>query len=103
MAVALTPVYLSLFTIFSPALGLPPAIAGHNSYWLGGPRGCTGQVLIIIGGDPEDHAQVYGRVAQAGRFDCLHCMQYEADQVLWVARDPTVPLAEVWPRVKHFD
>ena len=29
--------------------GLPPAISGHNNYYLWGPRGHDGSVLIIIG------------------------------------------------------
>jgi hypothetical protein len=88
---------------FGPSLGLPPAISGHNSYWLWGPRGCDGRVLIIIGGDPGDHREVFASVTPAGRFQCRDCMPYESDQVLWVGRGLTRPLAEVWPGVKHFN
>ena len=31
--------------LFGPALGLPKAISGHNSYFLWGPRDCTGEVI----------------------------------------------------------
>jgi hypothetical protein len=88
---------------FGRSLGLPPAISGHNSYWLWGPRGCDGRVLIIIGGDPGDHREVFASVTPAGRFQCRYCMPYEADQVLWVGRGLKLPLAEAWPSVKHFD
>jgi len=28
--------------------GLPKAISGHNNYWLWGPRGWTGEVVILF-------------------------------------------------------
>jgi hypothetical protein len=30
--------------------GLPFAISGHNNYWLWGPNGATGEVMIVING-----------------------------------------------------
>lgn len=88
---------------FGPALGAPRAIAGHNNYWLWGPRGCDGSVVIIIGGDREDHEQVFASVTEGGRFDCTDCMPYEDDQTLWVGRSLKMPLAEAWTRNKHYD
>jgi hypothetical protein len=32
-----------------PRYGLPPAISGHQNYFLWGPRGYTGESLIVIG------------------------------------------------------
>jgi hypothetical protein len=29
--------------------GLPPAITGHSNYYLCGPGGCTGEVMITVG------------------------------------------------------
>ena len=37
--------------IYGPALGGPPAISGHNSYFLWGPRGASGEVVITLGRD----------------------------------------------------
>ncbi len=88
---------------FGPALGLPQVISGHNNYWLWGADGCTGDVVILIGGDREDYASSFAEVTAGGRFDCRDCMPYENHQTLWVARGIQAPLADVWPRVKHFD
>ena len=88
---------------FGPALNLPRAISGHNSYWLWGTDGCTGDVLIVIGGHREDHLRAYASVEAAGRFVCHDCMPYENNLTLWVARLPRRPLAEIWPGTKHFD
>ena len=89
--------------LFGPPLGLPRAISGHNSYWLWGPRDCDGQVVIVIGGRQEDHAEVFAQVTAGGHFDCGDCMPYEDNQTLWVARGLRSTVADIWPRVKHFD
>ena len=71
---------------FGPALGLPPAISQHNSYWMWGPGSCTGAVVLIIGGDREDHVDDFASVDAAGEFRCADCMPYESDLTIWVAR-----------------
>src|SRR5690242_14386586 len=52
---------------FGDRYHLPPAISGHNAFYLWGPEGCTGQVLITINIDPHDAAQGYGSVTLAAR------------------------------------
>jgi hypothetical protein len=88
---------------FGPALGLPPAISQHNSYWIWGPGSCTGAVVLIIGGDREDHIEHFATVEPAGVFRCDDCMPYESDLTIWVARGLTVPLADAWRGSKHYD
>src|SRR5262249_36771603 len=39
--------------VYGARLGLPPAISGHNNYYLWGPRGHDGSVIITLGGDPK--------------------------------------------------
>jgi MFS family permease len=88
---------------FGPAQGAPRAISGHNNYWLWGPRGCDGSVVIVIGGDRADLDEVYAEVTDAGRFECTDCMPYENGQTLWIGRKPKVTIESVWPRIKHYD
>ena len=88
---------------FGPAMGLPPAISQHNSYWLWGPGSCTGAVVVIIGGDREDHIEHFESVEPAGAFRCADCMPYESDLTIWVARGLTVPLADAWRASKHYN
>lgn len=82
--------------------GLPKAMSGHNNYFLWGPQG-SGEVLIIIGGDPEDHRQTFQDVRQAGEIRCGYCMPYENNQPVWIARGLKAPVAEIWPMTKHYD
>src|SRR5260370_38125019 len=42
---------------------LPTAISGHNSYFLWGPRGQTGELMIVINGaSPEEMRKYYQSV-----------------------------------------
>ena len=88
---------------FGPPLGLPPVVSGHNAYWTWGPRGCTGEVLIILGGSRQSHERGYQQVTPAGFFDCQDCMPFEDTLTLWLARHPRRPLPNLWPRLKHYD
>lgn len=84
--------------------GLPPAISGHNSYWLWGPPpGATGDVVVVLGDEREDLEALFHRVERAGTVRCDYCMPYEDDLPVWVARDLRGDLHEVWPGVKSFN
>ena len=62
-----------------------------------------GEVLILIGGNEEDHLRSFEQVERVGQTDCGYCMPYENNQPIFVGRGLRTPLAEAWPRVKHFD
>jgi hypothetical protein len=83
--------------------GLPPAVSGHNSYWVWGPGACTGDVLIVIGGRREDLEKSFRSVEHGASYRCADCMPYEAAKEIWVARGLRQPLGAAWPRVRHFD
>jgi hypothetical protein len=83
-------------------LGLPPAISGHNSYWMWGPQGWDGSVLIIIGGDPEDNAKWFDRVEPVGTVDSPYAMPYERGIGVSIGRRLKMPVREAWPLLKNF-
>ncbi len=82
---------------------LPPAISGHNSYFIWGPGNCTGQVLIVIEGEQEELEQIFEEVTLADRFTCRDCMPYENNKPIWVCRRSRLSIEEVWPQVKSFN
>ena len=43
---------------FGAPWGLPPAISGHENYFLWGPRGHDGSVMLILGGSRDDLLKV---------------------------------------------
>lgn len=89
--------------VFGRRLGLPPAISGHNQYFLWGPRGHDGSVDIVIGGDPRHYADLFGRVDVVGRIDTPYAMPYETGRPIYVLRDMKTPLQAYWPKVKHYE
>ncbi len=89
--------------VFGRRLGLPPAISGHNNYYLWGPRGHDGSVIIIIGGSPRHYAKLFRSYRVAGWIDSPYAMPYETDQPIYVLRGMKVPLEKYWPQVKHFE
>ena len=88
--------------VYGRDLGLPPAISGHNNYYLWGPRGHDGSVVIEIGGTREDILRIFESVEQAGVTDEPYAMPYETGQPIWIERGLKEPLGKVWPKVKKY-
>ena len=82
---------------------LPPALSGHNNYWVWGPRASRGSVVIVIGSTRERLERRFESVERAGTTSCGYCMPYENDQPIWIGRNLRVPFDELWPDLKHFD
>jgi hypothetical protein len=87
---------------FARDLDLPPAISGHNSYWLWGPGACTAEVVIVVGDRRERLEERFAEVELGGVSHCADCMPYEDGRSIWVARGLKQPIASLWPRLKGF-
>jgi hypothetical protein len=83
--------------------GLPRAISGHNNYWLWGPDGWDGRVLIVVGGKEERLRSLFEQVERVGTVECGRCMPYENHRPVWIARRLRMPVAAMWPTIKHYD
>jgi hypothetical protein len=88
--------------LFGPALGLPPAISGHLSYYLWGPRGYTGDVVIVMDDDRATLERLFRQVELAGHVYHPYSMPYQHFDV-FVCRGLRGSMAELWPRVKKYD
>ena len=89
--------------IYGPALGGPPAISGHNSYYLWGPKGASGAVVITLAVDSSRFARFYDDVRAVGRVESAYAMPYENGLTIWVLRQPRAPLADIWSAFRHYD
>jgi hypothetical protein len=49
----------SAINLSRPKTGLPEAISGHQNYWIWGPRGYTGQEMILVSGASLDEISPY--------------------------------------------
>ena len=68
---------------FGPALGLPPAVSAHNSYWLWGPGTCSGEVMIVIGDDRERLEELFEAVEPGAGLHLprLHALRERSDDL----------------------
>jgi 4-amino-4-deoxy-L-arabinose transferase-like glycosyltransferase len=81
---------------------LPPAISGHNNYYLWGPRGHDGSVVIRLGGNREALLRAYETVEPAGVFDNPWSMPYERQKILWLCRGRRVPFDQDWASFRNY-
>jgi hypothetical protein len=89
--------------VYGSKLGLPPAISGHNNYFLWGLHGHDGSVVIRIGGNREELLKEFRSVDQAGYIDTPYAMPNETNQPIYVERDLKVPLGPAWASSKHYE
>ncbi|HTS26844.1 MAG TPA: glycosyltransferase family 39 protein [Bryobacteraceae bacterium] len=88
--------------LLGPKYGLPPAICGHQSYFLWGPRDYTGESMIVMGGRMDDLESRFAEVHKVARVEHPYSMPYEHFDVYY-CRGLKKPLAEIWPQVKIWD
>jgi hypothetical protein len=81
---------------------LPPVISGHNNYYLWGPDGCSGQVLILVGYPLADAQRTDPHAILAATHQCQYCVAFERNVPIVVASAPSPDLARLWPSLKHY-
>lgn len=89
--------------LYGPAYHLPPAISGHNTYYLWGPGNCTGEVVITLGLAEKDLQSFFSSVTQAATVTCSYCMPEENNLPVYVARHLEVPISQIWSYVRHYN
>jgi hypothetical protein len=83
--------------------GLPPALSGNNQYYLWGPRGYDGSVVIAVNVDPQAWSALCDSARVVARFGTSpYAMPYEHDRPIVVCRGMHPPLPIVWPQFKHY-
>jgi hypothetical protein len=89
--------------VYGPALQGPAAISGHNNYYIWGPRGHDGSVVIVVGGDPARYAREYESVERVGELDNPYAVRYETNIPIYVLRGRRTPLSTGWSALKHYE
>jgi 4-amino-4-deoxy-L-arabinose transferase-like glycosyltransferase len=87
---------------FGRRYGLPPALSGHQTYFLWGPRGYSGNCLIVLDDTREvleglfEHVEFVGKSA-----DNPYALEREIP--VFICRSAKFgSLAELWPRLKKW-
>jgi hypothetical protein len=82
--------------------GLPPALSGDRTYFLWGPRGYSGNCLIILGDRKERLEQLFANVEYVGE-SADNPYALETNISVNICRNPKFgTLADLWPQLKHW-
>jgi 4-amino-4-deoxy-L-arabinose transferase-like glycosyltransferase len=87
---------------FGKEYGLPPAISGHNNYWLWGTHGFSGNVIVDVNGDCGASRRLYRNARLATRFNPPWVISYERDIPIMLCTVPAKSLSEIWPSLKEY-
>jgi hypothetical protein len=89
---------------FGPRYGLPPALSGHNNYWLWGTHGYSGNVVIDVNGDcgRSEFPGLFRSARLVGRSNPPWVISYEQSIPISVCAGIREPLAALWPRLRRY-
>jgi len=85
-----------------PKFGLPPALSGHQSWWLWGPRGYSGNCMIVLDDSQQQLEKYYDRVEFVGLTpDNPYALEKQLTVFICHGFKQGT-LADVWPRLKKW-
>lgn len=84
------------------AEAIPRAVSGSMSYFLWGPDGSRGEVLIAYGLPRELIERHYRTCAEVARIDAPLARPWDTDLPVYMCRDPKHSMAALWPELKLF-
>jgi hypothetical protein len=88
--------------LFGPKYGLPKAISGHQNYFFWGPRGFTGESVIVLQGRQEQLENRFASVTRVASVYHPYSMPSEHFDVFY-CRGLKQPLNEIWPTLKNWN
>jgi len=92
----------SAIEIYRGPYKLPPPISAHNTFWIWGPRGYSGNVLIDVDGNLAIDRARFQSVRLGVVFHNPYAMPYENDFPIYVCTGIRQPLALLWPKLKNY-
>jgi hypothetical protein len=82
--------------------GLPPALSGHQTYFLWGPRGYSGNCMIVLDDRKETLEKLWDHVEYVGTSaDNPYALERDID-VFICKRSKFGTLTQLWPQVKRW-
>jgi 4-amino-4-deoxy-L-arabinose transferase-like glycosyltransferase len=86
---------------FGRRYGLPPALSGHQTYFLWGPRGYSGNCLIVLDDRKEVLEEKFEHVEYVGSSDSPYAL--ERNIPVFICKGAKFgSLAEIWPQLKKW-
>lgn len=88
---------------FGPKFGVPPAISGHQNYFLWGPRDWTGEVALVLDTRDDGAREQFASVEDLGQIvSSPWAMPFERRTHIYLCHDLKTNVREFWPRVKKW-
>ena len=82
--------------------GLPQSISGHQNYWIWGPRGYSGEEMIVINDASLDEMNAgYNSCTVVGERNGTYAMPWERGPI-YLCHGRRKTYAEDWPDLKHY-
>jgi hypothetical protein len=82
--------------------GLPPALSGHQTYFLWGARGYSGNCMIVLGDRRQSLEQIFDSVKYVGT-SADNPYALETEIAVYICRGPKFgTLAQLWPQLKKW-
>jgi hypothetical protein len=92
----------SALDFFGPKYGLPPALSGHNNYFLYGTRDFSGDVVIAVGLERALLESEWVEVERVGTFHSDYVLPDQNDLPIYVCRQRRHDFAAWWPATKRY-
>ena len=88
---------------FGPKFNLPPAISGHQNYFLWGPRDWTGEVALVLDTHDDGLREQFASVEDLGQIvSSVWAMPFERRTHIYLCQDLKASVREFWPRIKKW-
>jgi hypothetical protein len=89
---------------FGRRYGLPPALSGHNNYWLWGTHGYSGNVVIDVNGDcgRSSYPGLFRAARVVARSNPAWAISYENDIPIALCTGISTPLSVLWPKLRDY-
>jgi len=88
---------------FGAQFGLPPAISGHQNYFLWGPGGWTGEVALVLDTRDDNEREQFASVEDLGQIvSSPWAMPFERRTHIYLCHDLKANVRDFWPRVKKW-
>lgn len=81
---------------------VPRAVSGSMTYYLWGPDGQRGDVLIVYGLPRELIERHYGKCEESARIEAPLARPGDTELPVYVCREPIDTMAELWPELRRF-
>ena len=91
---------------YGPALGLPDAFSGHNSFWWWGPPTPSRGTAIIVGfgdGARPYLLRYFGSVQRAATIRNRYGVHNDEEGMpIWLCRDQRAPWPQIWAQFRSY-